>query len=687
MRLSRAFVLLGLLALAGVSRGAVTLESLLKEMTDQTAIARFPDPAFTVVQASSYDRATKDPKDAKGWFANGDANKFIRAEDRDGRREWVMMDAQGPGAVVRFWSTSGTFGGTVRIYLDGTDKPTVESNIYELLSGKVAWAPKPLAIENVGNKNHPGGINLYLPLPYAKQCKITYEEKNPKDAKGIPPAPRYYNIEYRTYTAGTEVRSLSLEQLDAAKDLIQQTAKALGQPPEEFQQTATGTAGGELSPGGEATVQLAGPGAVRLIEVGVMAGEESQLAEALRTTILRIQFDGAENETVWCPVGDFFASGVGLNAVQSWYRTVSRDGKMVSRWVMPYRQSARISLLNLGRQPVRVSLRPAAGEWKWDDRSMHFHARWRSQHAIPTRPMTDWNYVTVDGKGVYLGDALAVFNPVAAWWGEGDEKIYVDGAAAPTHIGTGTEDYYCYAWCDPKLFQGPLCNQVRMDGPGNRGHTSVTRTRILDAIPFQTKFQMDMEVWHWADCKVDYAATSYYYAIPGAKDNRPPQPDEAKLPISEIKVQKIAGAIECETLQIVSKSDGLPTEVQSGMALADGAWSGDSQLWVRGRKVGDFVELKIPVKTDGPGAPVKLTLYATKSWDYGVLRFTVNGQVAGKDWDSWSVDVRASGPIELGTFTPKDGALILRAEVVGANEKSKNSKSFFGLDAVVIGKP
>ena len=33
-----------------------------------------------------------------------------------------------------------------------------------------------------------------------------------------------------------------------------------------------------------------------------------------------------------------------------------------------------------------------------------------------------------------MGDTLCIVNPVKAWWGEGDEKIYVDGEAFPSHF-------------------------------------------------------------------------------------------------------------------------------------------------------------------------------------------------------------------------------------------------------------
>src|SRR5207245_1572794 len=86
----------------------ITLDSLLKEMTDREAIARFPDPAYTCKQFSSYDRRSTTPDDPKTWFANDDVNQYLRVEDRivgvaDGPggsrpfkvQEWVMADMDG----------------------------------------------------------------------------------------------------------------------------------------------------------------------------------------------------------------------------------------------------------------------------------------------------------------------------------------------------------------------------------------------------------------------------------------------------------------------------------------------------------------------------------------------------------------------------------------------------------------
>jgi len=636
----------------------VTLQSLLNEMTDYNAVARWPDPPYTCHQASSYHRETKTPDDPKGWFANGDQNQYIRIETNRNCIEKVMMDADGPGVIVRFWiTTHAAKKGNIRIYLDGAKQPTITVPSFDFANNKAVPAGNPLLTLHPGaTPEGRGGNTLYLPIPYAKHCKVTWEEQEKK-------APRYYQINYRTYPAGTKVETFRPGNYDRAN-------QALSHPP-------TFTGGTEvaldqsIAPGKEATLALpSGTAAVRALELCADAAH-------LRTLVLHAQFDG--EQTIWCPAGDFFGCGVDGRTLDSWYRTTAKDGVMSCRWVMPYQKNAKFTLHNVGKTPVKAKLTARIGDWKWDDRSMHFHASWRQQYPIPTRPMIDWNYLTAMGQGIYVGDSLVVFNPVRKWWGEGDEKIYVDGETFPSHIGTGTEDYYNYSWCHTGLFQTPFANQIRCDGPRNAGYTVVNRTRSLDAIPFTKSFRFDMEVWHWGECEVAYAATTYWYARPGATSNRAPQPDEAERELPKVpEMFRIAGAIECETMQIVAQTPDIPVGPQG----LSGDWSGDSHLWIRGKHAGDFVELRIPVTQKR-----KLTLYATKSWDYGILRFSVNGQPAGKDFDAWAKKPMASGPIPLGVFEPKSGAFILRVEVVGANPKSKNSKSFFGLDAVTLTEP
>lgn len=102
----RLFVaVLVLISTTAFAQKPVSVESLLNEMINHGERARFPEPAFTCKQFSSYDRATVAKDDPGGWFANDDRSMFIRVEKLNGRREFVMMDAEGPGAIVRFRMT------------------------------------------------------------------------------------------------------------------------------------------------------------------------------------------------------------------------------------------------------------------------------------------------------------------------------------------------------------------------------------------------------------------------------------------------------------------------------------------------------------------------------------------------------------------------------------------------------
>src|SRR5690348_14722525 len=83
-------------ALAGEAPEPITLDSLLKEMTNREAIARFPDPAYTCKQFSSYDRKSTTPDDPKTWFANDDVNHYLRVEDR------IVGVADGPSGSRSF---------------------------------------------------------------------------------------------------------------------------------------------------------------------------------------------------------------------------------------------------------------------------------------------------------------------------------------------------------------------------------------------------------------------------------------------------------------------------------------------------------------------------------------------------------------------------------------------------------
>lgn len=661
--------------------GPVTLASLLEEMTNRAALARLPEPAYVLKQASSHDRATVSPANAETWFANKDHGQFIRVETNDARREWVIMEHEGPGAVVRFWLPlhPPKDDQIIRFYFDASSTPAIAVKLNELLSGRgfvpppfafVAWNETDLRNQQKAAPEKLRGVggDMYLPIPFAKSCKITLDQE-----------PFYYIVNYRAYDTGTEVETFSPETFASARPVLDRVGDALLADPSDERGTKTFEA--TIAPGAKLELQLPrGPAAVRNLTIRIDPQDAPQI---LRSLVVTADFDG--EQTVWSPVGEFSGTGARLHPVQDWYRRVATDGVMTVRWVMPYRREGRVGLKNLGGKPAAVAMSVAATTWNWDDRSLLFHANWRGARGIATRPMSDWNYIEIDGGGRYVGDTLTVFSPDKAWYGEGDEKVYLDGETLPSHIGTGTEDYYGYAWGMATYFSSPFLSTPQRDLESRsdwRGFTTTSRVRPLDAYTFRSSLKLDMEIWHWADTKVDQAAAMFWYARPGATCNRLPQEDEAAAELSALPPpRRWPGAVECEAMPVLAKSEGLKIGRQERYPFASGSWSDDGQLFVQATKPGDFVEL---LAADRVRGPVRLVLHGTRSYDYGILRFAVNGQPVDQSFDGFAPRPVLAEPLDLGVFAPKDGKIILRVEVAGANPAARDPRHYFGLDALQV---
>ncbi len=507
----------------GFGQTTVTLKTLLDEMIDAASVAKWPDPAYTTKQASSYDRRSVSPGQP-GWFANGDFNQFIRQEQKDDHTEYVMMDAFGPGAVVRFWLTTVVKPGTLRFYFDGESKASVEIPAYDLLKGSFNLGKALLNPHSSYEPNGKGGNTLYLPLPYQKHCKITFEFTDTASIK----TSHYYQVNYRTYAPGTNVKTFTKQDLVTYKASIDKAEGILWQPP-AFEGKKT-----NRHQNIEANKQLrfdlpAGSAAIRLLSIKIKTNNGDDIATALRSMILKIDFDG--NQTVSCPLGDFSGSGYGKNLVKSWYREMNEDGTIISRWVMPYQKNAVITLDNTAPFAIAVDITASTGSWKWDKNSMYFHATYKYEENIKdakwdydaakvagndTAAPIEWNFIKIEGRGIYLGNTLAINNHMNTWYGEGDAKLWVDNDTFPSEFGTGLEDYYNTSWAPVVLYQTPFANAPRADNENSFGHNTFTRTRNLDGVPFQRSFRYDLEMLSWNGGTIDAAATVYWYGQAGA---------------------------------------------------------------------------------------------------------------------------------------------------------------------------
>ena len=489
-------------AVDGPLAPVIDVYSLLEEMSDLELLAHSARQRFRTFLASSYDRSSVSPAVSSdtptGWYANQDYGNFYGTEvDASGSSVGIMLDVDGPGVITRIWSAVPD--GTMRVYLDDAVTPTLEVFMSDLLYGEIAPFVPPLA-----GPTALGG-NLEFPIPFQKHAKITWDI-----------ADDYYQVTYRLYeNPSTAVKTFDLASLDASKlDLVRTRLLAPVLPAGNLvnSQAVLTAASPELtieaSPAGEEIVAL-------------QVNPTSVDAPSLRGSVLSLRFDG--KETVRAPLGDFFGAGPGLLPHATLPLEVSAGGQLTARFVMPFARSAVVRIDAVAGLEATVTAFHRAAVF--DSGTYYFHAHWSARGPMPSRPFRDIPLADLTGEGSYVGTFLAVGNSSIEWWGEGDEKVWVDDDTFPSLFGTGTEDYFGEGDASPGLYSSPFRSQTLSanDDYGDaNGLFSMLRTHILDPIRFSASLKFNLELWHWDDsAQVTFDNIAYFYLAAGATDNLP----------------------------------------------------------------------------------------------------------------------------------------------------------------------
>jgi len=283
-----------------------------------------------------------------------------------------------------------------------------------------------------------------------------------------------------------------------------------------------------IDPGQTFTMgEIDGPGAIQQIWL-TPAGN-------WRFMILRMYWDGEEEPSVECPVGDFFACGWGKYAqVSSLPVCVNPGSAFNCYWVMPFRKSARITLENIAEKQCTIYYQINYTLTDIPDDEAYFHAQFRRTNPLPYKDV----YTIVDGirgKGHFVGTYMCWQSNSSGWWGEGEIKFFMDGDGAfPTICGTGTEDYFCGSYCfmvnDPETgkrayreYTTPYAGMpqvLRPDG-ANASQTrfGLYRWHIMDPVRFEKDLKVTMQALGWRSggrylpLQDDISSVAYWYQV------------------------------------------------------------------------------------------------------------------------------------------------------------------------------
>lgn len=285
---------------------------------------------------------------------------------------------------------------------------------------------------------------------------------------------------------------------------------------------------------------IAGPGAIQQIWMTPTGN--------WRFSILRIYWDGQEQPSVECPVGDFFAMGWGRYAQLSSLAVCVNPGSAFNcYWEMPFQKHCRMTMTNIADErmvlyyQINYTLTDVPAE------AGYFHAQFRRVNPLPYREV----YTLLDGvqgQGHYVGTYLAWGVHNNGWWGEGEIKFYLDGDQDwPTICGTGTEDYFCGSYNfenqttkQYQEFSTPytgLHQVIRPDGVyQSQQRFGMYRWHITDPIRFEQDLRVTIQALGWRSygrylpLQDDMASVAYWYqTLPTAPF--PPLPARDQLEV------------------------------------------------------------------------------------------------------------------------------------------------------------
>jgi len=282
-----------------------------------------------------------------------------------------------------------------------------------------------------------------------------------------------------------------------------------------------------IKPGEVRTIaDIGGPGAIQHIWLTPTG--------TFRFYILRIYWDGSENPSVECPLGDFFAYAFddGRYAPLSSLAVCVNPARAFNcYWEMPFRKHCKITLENIDGNEVTLYYQINYTLTDVPSDCAYFHAQFRRSNPLEYKK----DHVLLDGvrgRGHYVGTYIYWGVNSNGWWGEGEIKFFLDGDMYPTICGTGTEDYFCGSYNFDANggyveYCTPYAGLSKVSQPDGRYKSqqrfSMYRWHIADPIRFERDLRVTIQALGWRSggrylpLQDDISSVAFWYqALPHA---------------------------------------------------------------------------------------------------------------------------------------------------------------------------
>jgi hypothetical protein len=457
--------------------------------------------------------ASPDPR------SNEDYNNYLRQE---GRNTYVLAEHQGPGVLTRLWMTARVPSGSdsvpgfhraavLGVTVDGVLLFSVP--LHRFFAGELPPFQAPLVRQHRSRSGPDGlGFYSYVPISFAASLKVTLSDPLAEGAE-FPMDRLFYQINVLDLGGQEAVEpspmrrtdgtlALSAEDESARQEVVAQWSDPAGSAGRWLDQARQRVAFPGPIAGSPVIAELTGPGRIR----GLRLSTGAVRPDALERVRLRIFWDEEAEPSVDVPLGTAWGNHFSRTRFLSLAQGATLDGQWYLALPMPFRQAARVELVNSG--PAQ----PIACEVLWDPQPVRSDSRYLHARFVEATVEAEQRLevASAAGAGHLVGVRVVVDVREDGNVLEGDERIAADGV--PTHRGTGTEDFFNAHW----FFEGgvrsaPLHGATSVEGRREQLDIDAYRFLLPDLVPFGASLRFELENANRRGHRDDYRAVAFYY--------------------------------------------------------------------------------------------------------------------------------------------------------------------------------
>lgn len=399
-------------------------------------------------------------------------------EGKDGVRA-TLAEFSGPGAVTWVWSANPV--GTLSLYVDDKEHPILSMPFAKFLSGHFLPVRWPFSSETAL------GHNLNFPIVHAKYCKLVVTAPRRSDLSEL-----YYQVAWQSLPTGAEIHPFDVAKIKQQSGLMKELGHNLR------------IISGSCEPASVSATTF------KRIEYSIQPGQSLELFHSKGPqAIAAIRFIGKSKsdlnglwiKDIWdgeicvqSPLHTLAGVSSAMEDTESFPATV--DGaKLVLRWFMPFATEGQVLCTNATDHICKFAFDVWTLPIDASRYPLRFHANFLTFKRLQADVCNILTLADVSGPGRFVGCTLGVDSRSDKWWGEGDNIVWLDDTNSPALHGTGTEDYFGFAWCSTEIFNHPFRGQTMTANTTYHTTANMHRYHILDTLPFQKWGRFQFEAW------------------------------------------------------------------------------------------------------------------------------------------------------------------------------------------------